>query len=169
MGTRALRVTMGVVAVLSISGCSPVAAGPMAVANEGGHLVVVAPVCHGQLTDVFVTVGNDVTHPLVWRHEDVDHDLRLDLTAPGDGWQGPSLTLSPTTRYSVGAGHDVVFAKDSIGSDVWASGPTFTGAEVLALPADQVIAAGSVPPTTGPDGTTGDPRMTRAEFDATAC
>ncbi|WP_088289707.1 hypothetical protein [Kineosporia sp. A_224] len=138
MGTRALRGTAGV------------DAGPMAVANEGGHLVVVAPVCHGKLTDVFVTFGNDVAHPLVWHHEDVTHDLRVDLTAPGEGWQGPTLPLSPTATYSVGSGHDVVFDKDFIGSDVWASGRRFTGAEVLALPADQVIAAGSVPPTSGP-------------------
>lgn len=169
MKTRALRGTVGVVAVLSISGCGPVDAGPMAVANEGGHVVVVAPVCHGKLTDVFVTVGKDVAHPLVWHHEDVSHDLRVDLTAPGEGWEGPTLTLSPTETYSVGGGHDVVFGKDYIGSDVWAAGPGFTGAEVLALPADQVIAGRGLPPTPGPDGTTGSPRTSRAEFDATAC
>jgi hypothetical protein len=163
------RPVVVVAGALSVSGCGPVDAGPMAVANEGGHVVVHAPVCHGRLTDIFVTVGDDVAHPLVWHHMAIRHDLSVDLTAPAPGWQGPTLTLSPTTTYSVGGGNDVVFSSDSRGSDVWAGDVEFTGAEVLALPEGEMIVSWGVPFGHTAGATIGHPRMSRADFYAAAC
>ena len=104
-----LRTAIVVAGTFCVSGCGPIYAGPLAVANEGGHVVVLAPICHGRLTDILVDVERgDAEHPQVWHHGAISHDLSVDLMAPADGWTGPTLVLSPGTTYTVSGGEVTV-------------------------------------------------------------
>ena len=98
--------------LLALSGCTsdPNLVGQMGVtANSKGQAVLVLATCGGEIDDVtlgFLPVGKQNRSGQIgeWkRSSKVTGTSRLDLTAPADGWDGPTQTLQPAPYYIASA------------------------------------------------------------------
>ena len=170
-----LRTAIVVAGTFCVSGCGPIDAGPLAVANEGGHVVVLAPICRGRLTDILVDVERgDAEHPQVWHHGAISHDLSVDLMAPADGWTGPTLVLSPGTTYTVSGGADFALIEHARRFGTRTGSVQFTLAQVQQLAEDEVIVSNvssmRSPASKSPaDESMWSIQVKRADFFASAC
>jgi|GEM_PF-4513538 hypothetical protein len=133
----ALVVAVATAAVVSLSACSPPAAGMLALAVRDGHLVVLARSCDAPLVDLWIT-GDDAADGFLERRS-------WKLDAPDGGIA--ELDLGPVDDVVAELDPDIVYSIRAwtSGSSGEAKGPAVTADQLTGWGDDVLYPADGVP------------------------